>query len=134
MPLLWDKKLGKIVSNDSWSLVKMLCTSFAPLAATPRPLYPPELAPQIDARHAAIWKQLLNGVYMCGISLLKGAEEDRAQAEVRTPRPPHLLATSPPPAPHPAASAPQPPLVPLSRSVCYRRWASRRPWTSLRRR
>ena len=106
MPVLWDKELRCIVSNDSWAIVKMLATSFAPLGATPRALSPAALAPQIDARHAAIYQRLLNGVYVAGISLLQQHEDRRTAAEVGTrhdhahlPRPPR---PPPPPAPPPA--------------------------------
>ena len=41
VPVLWDTKLRKIVSNDSWSIIKMLATSFRPLspARAPRDMY-----------------------------------------------------------------------------------------------
>ena len=31
VPVLWDKQTQTIVSNDSWSILKMFCTSFRPL-------------------------------------------------------------------------------------------------------
>ena len=45
----------------------MFSTSFAPLAATPRALLPADLAPQIEARHAHIYRTLLNAVYIAGV-------------------------------------------------------------------
>ena len=81
MPVLWDKHLGCIVSNDSWSILKMFSTSFASLAATPRDLYPAALAPQVEERHSHIYRNLLNAVYIAGIGILKQNEESRAAAE-----------------------------------------------------
>jgi glutathionyl-hydroquinone reductase len=59
----------------------MFCTSFAALAATPRALLPVDLAPQIEARHAHLYRTLLNAVYIAGVSILKQNEESRAAAE-----------------------------------------------------
>ena len=59
----------------------MFCTSFVSLAATPRALLPAALAPQIDERHAHIYRNLLNAVYIAGIGILKQNEESRAAAE-----------------------------------------------------
>ena len=79
MPVLWDKKLGCIVSNDSWSIVKMLASAFSTLgkreARTPIDLAPRNLAAEMDAVHQAIYDTLLNGVYKAGISRLKRNDE-----------------------------------------------------------
>ena len=77
--VLWDKHLGCIVSNDSWSILKMFSTSFASLAATPRDLYPAALAPQIEERHSHIYRNLLNAVYIAGIGILKQNSNSKPQ-------------------------------------------------------
>ena len=62
----------------------MLSTSFASLGTAPllsAPLFPAALMPQIDERHAHIYRNLLNAVYVAGIGLLKQNEESRAAAE-----------------------------------------------------
>ena len=62
----------------------MLSTSFASLGVAPllsAPLFPAALMPQIDERHAHIYRNLLNAVYVAGIGLLKQNEESRAAAE-----------------------------------------------------
>ena len=84
MPVLWDKKLGCIVSNDSWSILKMFATSFRPLARKDAPdLAPAELAQEMEETHASIYDNLLNGVYKVGVNRLKGnAAGADAAAEV----------------------------------------------------
>eukprot|EP00747_Dinoflagellata_sp_TGD_P033647 gnl/TRDRNA2_/TRDRNA2_136756_c0_seq1.p1 gnl/TRDRNA2_/TRDRNA2_136756_c0~~gnl/TRDRNA2_/TRDRNA2_136756_c0_seq1.p1 ORF type:complete len:345 (+),score=47.11 gnl/TRDRNA2_/TRDRNA2_136756_c0_seq1:98-1036(+) len=91
VPILWDTKTQKIVSNDSWNIVKMLATAFAPLA-TPsadvpldvKGLYPPEMAEKMEALQTRIYTNLLNGVYRAGIGLMKGATAmaEAAEADV----------------------------------------------------
>ena len=80
MPILYDKKRKEIVSNDSWSIVKMLASAFstlgnAKLARPPIDLAPRNLAAEMDAVHQAIYDTLLNGVYKAGISRLKRNDE-----------------------------------------------------------
>ena len=59
VPILWDTKTSKIVSNDSWSIVKMLATAFTQLVGKPNmPLeiggggYPSAQAAEIEAMHS----------------------------------------------------------------------------------
>jgi len=78
VPILWDKKTRCIVSNDSWSICKLLATSFAPLGTTSCDLFPSAMVEDIEAVHAEIYKNFLNGVYRAGIGRvfgnLEGAE------------------------------------------------------------
>lgn len=80
MPILWDKKLKTIVSNDSWSIVKMLSTVFAPLGspAAPITLFGDGSAKsivEVDLFRNEVYPNFLNGVYKCGIGLLKGVPD-----------------------------------------------------------
>jgi len=79
VPILWDTLTGRVVTNDSWAIIKMMATSFAPLgsptAAGAAGLYPEDLAEAIEATNVKIHHPLLNGVYRAGIGLLKGAQE-----------------------------------------------------------
>ena len=85
VPILWDKKLGCIVSNDSWAIIKMLSTAFRSLASKETPcvpdLAPEHLATKMEETQAALYDSLLNGVYKAGINLLKkntGAADEAA--------------------------------------------------------
>ena len=82
VPVLWDQKLHCIVSNDSWNLVSMLASAFAPLGAPllPTPLFPAADAAEIEQTHARLYDKLLNGVYKVGIGRLRGNPEGAAAA------------------------------------------------------
>lgn len=71
VPVLWDSKTQQIVSNDSWSLVKMLTgpafRSFATRA--PQLFFPNEET--MEEKHAHLNHALLNGVYRCGVNWVK---------------------------------------------------------------
>ena len=84
VPILWDKKLRAIVSNDSWSIIKMLSTAFAPLGKPPCggsvALTPPSMAAEMEAAHAKIYSSLLNGVYKAGVALVMSKPDVHAAA------------------------------------------------------
>jgi glutathionyl-hydroquinone reductase len=84
VPILYDKKLQVIVSNDSWGIVKMLATAFPTLGSAAVggtiQLYPPEQSAAIEELHSRIYAGLLNGVYRSGIALLKGNAEGASAA------------------------------------------------------
>lgn len=79
VPILWDMKTNTIVSNDSWSILKILSTAFASFHKPVGPfstlfqLYPESIATRaaIEVIHSDIYDGLLNGVYRAGILLLK---------------------------------------------------------------
>ena len=48
VPVLWDRKSGVVVSNESADILRMLGTVFTPLAAHPIELYPSPLRDEID--------------------------------------------------------------------------------------
>ena len=81
VPVLWDKKTRTIVSNDSWSIVKMLAAAFPSLSAfaAPPALYPEAERVAIEALHAELKANLLNGVYRAGINLVRGNPEAAAK-------------------------------------------------------
>lgn len=76
VPILWDTQTNTIVSNDSWAIVKMLATAFAPLGKARLDLYPVALAAEQEALHSDLKQRLLNAVYRAGIGLLKGAKPE----------------------------------------------------------
>jgi len=85
MPVLWDKHLKCIVSNDSWSILKMLSSAFAPLCKAGAPdLVPEAVAAAMEEEHRAVYDALLNGVYKAGINAVKNnaAAVEEASAKV----------------------------------------------------
>lgn len=64
VPVLWDKKKGTIVSNESADIILMLNSEFNRLAKKPEvDLYPAQLRAKIDAINEWIYPHINNGVY-----------------------------------------------------------------------
>lgn len=68
VPVLWDKRLGTIVNNESREILRMLSTEFRALATRPCELSPPDLRPRIDEVLDAIYAPINNGVYRAGFA------------------------------------------------------------------
>lgn len=68
VPVLWDKKTGTIVSNESADIVRMFNSGFGALATQTVDLYPEALRAEIDALNAEIYPRLNNGVYRAGFA------------------------------------------------------------------
>ena len=62
VPVLWDKKTGVIVNNESAEIVRMLNSAFG------GDLYPDELAGQVDEWNDLIYPTFNNGVYRAGFA------------------------------------------------------------------
>jgi putative glutathione S-transferase len=78
VPVLWDRVRGRIVSNESADIIRMLDTEFAALAEPTPSLCPPELRDEIDAVNGHVYERLNNGVYRAGFSRSQGAYERAA--------------------------------------------------------
>jgi putative glutathione S-transferase len=69
VPVLWDKKLGRIVNNESAEILRMVNGEFQEFAAhSDIDLYPQPLREKIDALNDWIYPQINNGVYRCGFA------------------------------------------------------------------
>ena len=80
VPVLWDKRSGVIVSNESADILRMLSTVFAPLARHPVELYPTVLRDEIDALNAYIYDNVNNAVYKAGFSRRQAVYEREVSA------------------------------------------------------
>lgn len=77
VPVLFDKKLGTIVNNESSEIIRMLNTEFDTFALHPDiDLYPEVLRSQIDAVNAWIYPSINNGVYRSGFAQTQQAHEE----------------------------------------------------------
>ena len=76
VPVLWDKKLGTIVNNESADIVRMLNDGFGALARNSLDLYPQALRPAIDSLNERIYAKLNNGVYRTGFATTQVAYEE----------------------------------------------------------
>lgn len=68
VPILWDRKTGTIVNNESAEIMRMLGSAFDGLGAKPVDLYPAALASKIDEVNARVYQGLNNGVYRAGFA------------------------------------------------------------------
>lgn len=77
VPLLWDKKTGSIVNNESSEIIRMFNTAFDEITGNSDDFYPEEQREAIDTINQQIYDRLNNGVYRCGFATSQKAY-DRA--------------------------------------------------------
>ncbi|MBH3425441.1 glutathione S-transferase family protein [Pseudomonas gessardii] len=68
VPVLWDKKLNRIVSNESAEIIRMFNSAFNGLTGNTLDFYPEALRPTIDALNGRIYPAVNNGVYRAGFA------------------------------------------------------------------
>jgi glutathionyl-hydroquinone reductase len=78
VPVLWDRRSGRIVSNESGDILRMLNSAFGDLAGGPD-LYPARFAGQIDSLNRRIYDLLNNGVYKTGFATRQDVYEREAR-------------------------------------------------------
>jgi putative glutathione S-transferase len=76
VPILWDKKSGTIVSNESSEIMRMLGSAFDAIGARLGDPYPMALRTEIDAINQRIYDTLNNGVYRAGFATTQAAYEE----------------------------------------------------------
>ncbi len=76
VPVLWDKKQGRIVSNNFPGITIDLATQFGQWAQPEPELYPAALRPQIDALNDRVYTAVNNGVYRCGFATSQAAYDE----------------------------------------------------------
>jgi glutathionyl-hydroquinone reductase len=76
VPVLWDRKRGTIVNNESADILRMMNAAFGDLADPGVDLYPEEPREEIDALNARICQRLNNGVYRAGFATTQRAYEE----------------------------------------------------------
>jgi putative glutathione S-transferase len=79
-PTLWDKASGRIVSNESADIMRMLNSAFDGVGAKPGDCYPAALRAEIDALNDRIYASVNNGVYRAGFATSQEAYEEAARA------------------------------------------------------
>jgi putative glutathione S-transferase len=68
VPVLWDTKTSKIVSNNFPDISIDLGSQFGAWARPGVELYPPRLRAEIDALNERVYTLVNNGVYRCGFA------------------------------------------------------------------
>ncbi|MGJ8527119.1 glutathione S-transferase family protein [Maritalea sp.] len=80
VPVLWDKKLNTIVSNESSEIIRMFNTEFNDLTGNSDDYYPEQLRPQIDDINTRIYSDINNGVYKSGFATTQEAYDGAVTA------------------------------------------------------
>lgn len=76
VPVLYDTDTGRLVSNESADIVRMLNSAFDAVGARPVDYYPEALRPEIDALNKRIYETFNNGVYLAGFARTQEAYEE----------------------------------------------------------
>ncbi len=76
VPVLWDKKTGTIVSNESAEIIRMFNSAFDELGANKGDYYPEHLREDIAALNTRIYDTINNGVYKAGFATTQEAYEE----------------------------------------------------------
>jgi len=77
VPVLWDKKTGTIVCNESSDIIEILNSEFNGLAKNPSlDLLPPELLEKMKEVDSWIYPTINDGVYRCGFAKSQQAYEE----------------------------------------------------------
>jgi putative glutathione S-transferase len=76
VPLLYDKKTGRAVNNESSDIIRMLNSAFDAVGANSLDFYPAACRDEIDALNARIYNNLNNGVYRAGFAESQAAYEE----------------------------------------------------------
>jgi len=75
VPILWDKKTGTIVNNESRDIMRMFDVELAGLGDPGVSLLPAELTDRVDGVIDEIYSPINNGVYKAGFAESQGAHE-----------------------------------------------------------
>lgn len=76
VPVLWDKQLNTIVSNESSEIIRMLNNGFGDLADNSINLYPLLLRDEIEQVNERLYHSFNNGVYRAGFATSQEAYEE----------------------------------------------------------
>jgi putative glutathione S-transferase len=76
VPVLWDRKTGTIVNNESSEIIRFLDREFDGVGATGPRFCPPELEHEIDEINSFVYERINNGVYRAGFATTQEAYEE----------------------------------------------------------
>ena len=68
VPILWDKKTGSIVNNESSQIIRIFNSAFNDLTGNTDDFYPSSLRREIDDLNEKIYQTVNNGVYKTGFA------------------------------------------------------------------
>ncbi len=76
VPVLWDKKTGAMVNNESADIIRMLNSSFGAFSNNSVDLYPASLQREIDQLNKYYYDNFNNGVYRAGFATSQEAYDE----------------------------------------------------------
>lgn len=79
VPVLWDKKLQRIVSNESSEIMRMFNDAFNDITDNHLDFYPTAQRRKIDEVNDWVYSDINNGVYRCGFATTQTAYEEAYQ-------------------------------------------------------
>lgn len=79
VPVLWDKKTGRIVSNADDDIIRMFNSEFNAFIKSEFDFYPEPLRAEIDAINDFVYLNVNDGVYKAGFATTQGAYEREAR-------------------------------------------------------
>ncbi|MDJ0685899.1 MAG: glutathione S-transferase family protein [Alphaproteobacteria bacterium] len=80
VPVLWDKKRGTIVSNESSEIIRMFNAAFDGVGAKPGDYWPEGLRDEIESVNTRIYDSINNGVYKSGFATSQEAYDEAVAA------------------------------------------------------
>jgi len=80
VPVLWDKKRGAIVSNESSEIIRMFNSAFDGLTGNTDDYWPEEMHDEIEAVNSRIYDTVNNGVYRAGFATTQNAYDSAVTA------------------------------------------------------
>ena len=80
VPVLWDKRDGTIVSNESADIMRMLGSAFEGVEGNDLDLYPEPLRGEIDSWNEFVHERINSGVYRAGFAGTQSAYDEAALA------------------------------------------------------
>jgi glutathionyl-hydroquinone reductase len=75
LPILWDKRSGRIVNNESSDIIRMFNSAFDSLTQERGDYYPLARSAEIDEINARVYDTVNNGVYRVGFATTQLAHE-----------------------------------------------------------
>ncbi|MGR3562831.1 MAG: glutathione S-transferase family protein [Heliomarina sp.] len=75
VPVLWDKKTGQIVSNESSEIIRMFNSAFNEVTGNTDDYWPEDLREAIEPVNDRIYNTVNNGVYKAGFATTQDAYE-----------------------------------------------------------
>lgn len=76
VPVLWDKKTGTIVSNESSEIIRMFNSAFDGITGNTHDFWPEERRAEIEEVNTRIYRTVNNGVYKAGFATTQEAYDD----------------------------------------------------------